>query len=195
MTLFIPEWGKVSGRGVHIKRVLNTLGEGCVVRRPVQPAQVLGWTPHFFVQQPARQWAAVAVLDAPFTALDPHQLFSADEPDVLERLLQSLQGLEAEAGAGLGKLVLLWACSPEEADVLDRHHRPRYGVRLAGRDTFLQHGAAVLQEALAPLEEAAEHALLGRFFPEAEVPVASTTRRFFRRDNSARLTRHFLDHD
>lgn len=195
MTLFIPEWGKVSGRGVHIKRVLNTLGEGCVVRRPVQPAQVLGWTPHFFVQQPGRQWAAVAVLDAPFTALDPHQLFSADEPDVLERLLLNLQGLDAQAGARLGKLVLLWACSPEEADALDRHHRPRYGVRLGGRDTFLQRGAAVLQEVLAPLEESAEHALLGRFFPEAEIPVASTTRRFFRRDNSARLTRHFLDHD
>ena len=193
MTLFIPEWGKVSGRGVHIKRVLNTLGEGCVVRRPVQPEQVLGWTPRFFVQQPGRQWAAVAVLDAPFASLDPHQLFSADEPDALERLLQSLQGLDA--GAGVGKLVLLWACSPEEADALDRHHRPRHGVRLAGRETFLQHGAALLHEVLAPLDEAAEHALMGRFFPEAEIPVASTTRRFFRRDNSARLTRYFLDHD
>lgn len=199
MTLFIPEWGKVSGRGVHIKRVLNTLGDGCVVRRAVQPAQVLGWTPHFFVQQPGRQWAAVAVLDAPFAALDPHQLFSADEPDVLERLLQSLQGLDVEAGVcvgpGPGKLVLLWACSPEEAAALDRHHGPRHGVRLAGRETFLQHGATLLQEVLAPLQEAAEQALLGRFFPEAEIPVASTTRRFFRRDNSARLTRYFLDHD
>jgi superfamily I DNA/RNA helicase len=47
---------------------------------------------------------------------------------------------------------------------------------------------------LGQLDEEEAQLLLGSFFPEAEIPaVCTTTRRHFNRDNSAKLTRFFLD--
>jgi hypothetical protein len=37
MATFIPEWNKVSGRHLHVKRVLNALDDQYVVRRPIKP--------------------------------------------------------------------------------------------------------------------------------------------------------------
>lgn len=37
MALFIPEWTKISGRNVQVKRALNALDDSHAVRRPIRP--------------------------------------------------------------------------------------------------------------------------------------------------------------
>ena len=89
----------------------------------------------------------------------------------------------------------MWACSTEEVRLLGREYLARYGIRLVSREQFAQLGAKLVHGMLAPLCEEDEQHLRGTWFPEAEIPVLCTTRRFLKRDNSARLSRWFLDYD
>ena len=197
MPTFIPEWNRVSGRNLHVKKVLNTLEESCVIRRPIRPS---GWTPDLFVQHPAQGWLALAVCDLPFAALDPAQLFESEQRASFEAMLTNFRDLDAVHAANnraLEKVLVLWACSSEEARLLSAEYLGRYGLRFWAKERFLQLGEKLIPRLLAPLEREHEQALLGRFFPEAEIPAVCTTRRYFKRDNSARLapqlTRFFLD--
>src|SRR5207245_8199723 len=71
----------------------------------------------------------------------------------------------------------------------------RFGVRLVSREQFGQLGCKLVNGLLAPITDQAAQSLLGTYFPEAEIPAVCTTRRFFRRDNSAKLGRFFFDHE
>ena len=114
MPLFIPEWVKVSGKNLHIKRVLNALDVDCVIRRPLKfdacPVD-------FFIEQPLKGWMAVAINDVPFAELDPAQLFKPELQIAFEQQLSEMQKLgceendEENAERPLAALVLLWACS------------------------------------------------------------------------------------
>lgn len=194
MALFIPEWPRVSGRNLHIKRVLNSLDDACSVRRPIQPSD---WAPDIFVHHPNNGWLAIAVCETPFSALDADQLFNATGGATFEALLARfslLDGIDEPTNHTLEKLMLMWSCSPEETRALSAQYLSRFGIRLLSKEQFVQIGEKLLPRLLAPLEEYGEQALLGRYFPEAEIPAVCTTRRRdFHRDNSARLERYFLD--
>ena len=192
MATFIPEWTRVSGRNLHVKRVLNRLGDACMVRRSMNPRE---WTPDFFIQHPDRRWLAIAVSDVPFSALDPEQLFETEGRAAFEQLMARFSDLDAgldPASHRLGKWMLMWSCSPEEARTLSSHYQSR-GVALMSKEQFLRLDGELIPASLAPLDEESAESLLGRFFPEAEIPAACTTRRTFNRDNLAKLTRFFLD--
>lgn len=192
MATFIPEWTRVLGRNLHVKRALNTLDDACVVRRPMNPRE---WAPECFIQHPDRRWLAIAINDAPFPALDPEQLFKTESCSAFEQLLMRLSDLDVSSdptSRRLGKWILMWSCSPEETQILSSHY-PRRGVELVSKDQFLQLDGELIPASLAPLDEDDAQSLLGRFFPEAEIPAACATRRSFNRDNSAKLTRFFLD--
>ncbi|NRF67393.1 ATP-dependent helicase [Aquincola sp. S2] len=195
MAIFIPEWSKLSGRDVHLKRVLGALDDQHVIRRPVR----LGCPADLFVQHLAGGWLAIAVSTLEFSTLAHAQLFAQDERTRFEWRLEQLQQLMSRpdgAAAGSAVLVVMWACSSEEVRVLAPEYFRRYGAHLVSREQVAQPGAEqVVQDLLAPLPEHAEHGLLAAWFPEAEIPAVCTTRRFLQRDNSARLTRCFLDHE
>ena len=74
MATFIPEWIKLSGRDMHIKRVLNELDDAYVVRRAVRTDT--GAT-DFFVQHRDKGWLAVLIEEARFAEIDPAQLFAS----------------------------------------------------------------------------------------------------------------------
>jgi hypothetical protein len=193
MTVFIPEWTKVSGRNLQIKKVLNALDDVCVVRRPLRPT---GWAPDLFVQHPETGWIAIAVSDESFSVLDSAQLFETEGRLAFEQLLASfadLNGISDPTNHNLLKLLLMWSCSPEEARVLSERYMDRFGVRLLSKEQFMRLGDKLIPRLFAQLGEQGEQLLLGHYFPEAEIPAIFTTRRHFHRDNSARLTRYFLD--
>lgn len=197
MPTYIPEWNKVSGRDLQLKKVLNTLGESCVVRRPLRPS---GWAPDLFVQDPAQGWLAIALSDMPFAALDPAQLFESEQRAAFEAMLSNfrdLDGIGPSTNRALEKVLVLWACSAEEVRMLSAAYLGRYGLRFLAKERFVQLGEKLIPRLLAPLAMEYEQALLGRFFPETEIPPACTTRRYFKRDNAARLApelmRFFLD--
>lgn len=194
MAVFIPEWPRVSGRNLQLKRVLNALDATYTVRRPVLAT---GWVPELFVRHPEQGWLAIAVCATAFSEIDADQLFDAPGLVEFETLLghfSTLDGLDAEANHKLVKLLLMWSCTPEQTRILSARYLARFGVRLLSRDQFVRIGEKLLPRLLAPLDEDADQALLGRFFPEAEIPAQfSVRRRDFQRDNSARLARWFLD--
>jgi hypothetical protein len=192
MALFVPEWHKATGRELQLKRVLNALDDAYVLRRPVRgecPADL-------FVQHACEGWLALAVVAAAFEELDPDQLFAAPARAQFERRLEQLRRASSRLdpeGLGIAALVLMWDCTADETRALARGGHECPGIHLVSREQFTQEGTAVLTRLLAPLARDAEDALMGAYFPEAEVAPACTVRRTFRRDNSARLGRFFLD--
>lgn len=197
MATFIPERvGAVSARGIHIKRTLNALDDDHVVRTPIQPG---GWLPDFFVQHPEKGWLAIAVADTPFSALADDQLFENAERAAFDKLLADFQAFPALAdlpGADRttpGKLMLMWKCSQDEVRAIAGPYLARYGIRLLSKAQFLALGAKLVPRLLEPIGAGTEQAMLSRYFPEAEIHPACTTRRHFIRDNSAKPQRFFLD--
>lgn len=192
MVTFIPEWTKISGRSIHIKKVLNTLDDICVVRRPIRP---LGWAPDMFIQHPDKGWLAITVCDVPFSAIDPGQLFEAAGKAAFDNILESFSNLEGfpSSNKPLEKLVVMWSCSPAETAILSGQYFSRFGLRLLSKEQFIQLGDKLIPRLFTDLGEEGSQSLLGTFFPEAEIPDVCTTRRHFSRDNSAKLMRFFLD--
>jgi hypothetical protein len=193
MALFIPEWQRVSGSELHVKRVLAALDDAHVVRRPLRaqtgPADL-------FVQHPAKGWLALAVSSLSFAELDPAQLFDSPRRSEFEQRLQALSTLGREddlSPHGMAALVVMWACTSDETRLLAREHLVRHGTRLVSREQFMQLGVKLVGGLLEPLSQRCAQALLGRFFPEAEIAPEQTTQRFRGLDNSARLRRFFLD--
>jgi hypothetical protein len=197
MAVFIPEWHKLSARDVHVKRVLASLDDDHVVRRPVRP----GCAADAFVQHPASGWLALAVSPVPAAGLLTGGLFENDARERFEQRLDELQRLVGPAEHGVSPLPVvqvMWACSTEEVRLLSREYLGRFGVRLVSRDRYTALGAKLLHGLLAPLEPGDEQRLLASWFPEAEIAAACTTRvaaRVDPHDNSARLGRFFLDPD
>jgi len=164
------------------------------VRRPIHPSD---WAPDIFVHHPKNGWLVIAVCETPFSALDADQLLDATGGAAFEASLARfsvLDGIDAPTNHKLEKLMLMWSCSPEETRALSAQYLSRFGIRLLSREQFVLIGEKLLPRLLAPLDECGDQALLGRYFPEAEIPAVCTTRRRdFHRDNSARLDRYFLD--
>ncbi len=193
MATFIPEWDRASGRELRVKRTLSTLDCDHLVRRPVRPG---GCPADMFVQHRVKGWLAIAISPVPFSDLDPTQLFAPDQRERFEQHLARLQCLGSRPGhaaQGMAVLVVMWACSTEQARILFREYLGRFGTRLVSRDQFSDLGAELVTDLLTPLPGDDEQHLLGTYFPEAEIPAICTTRRFFHRDNSPRLGRYFLD--
>ena len=160
MATFIPEWIRVSGRNLHVKRVLNRLGDACMVRRPMTPRE---WAPDFFIQHPDRRWLAIAVSDAPFSALDPEQLFETEGRAAFEQLMARFSDLDAgldPASHRLGKWMLMWSCSPEEARILSSHYQSR-GVAFMSKEQFLRLDGELIPASQAPLDEESAEVLAG----------------------------------
>ena len=189
MATFIPEWHRASGPDLRVRSVLNGLDADYLVRRPLQPA---GCPAGLFLQHRIKGWLALAVLPASFAELDPDQLFQSDQRTQFERQLEQLKGLQRSA-PGLEALVVMWACTPEEVSILARHCDAGCKTRLVSREQFSSLAQGLVDELSSPLSVESEQYLLGTYFPEAEIPAACTTRRFFVRDNSATLQRFFLD--
>lgn len=193
MALFIPEWQRVSGSELQIKRVLAMLDDAHVIRRPLRPQAAPA---DLFVQHPAKGWLALAVSPLSFSELDPAQLFERLRRTEFEQRLVALSALGREhddSPHGMAVLVVMWSCTSDEARVLAREHLVRHGARLVSREQFMQLGIKLVGGLLEPLPEHCAQALLGRCFPEAEIAPEQTTQRFNLRDNSARLQRFFLD--
>jgi hypothetical protein len=195
MALFIPEWVKISGRNLHIKRTLSMLEDDYVVRRPIRadhcPAD-------FFIAHEAKGWMGVAIEAANFKEIGKGQLFASEHQIALERRLDTLDTLGL-VGLGEGPavpvpvLVLMWTCSAQEVRSLAQEYPALTGLRWVSREEFTQRGALLILEALQPIPPEAAQRLLGTYFPEAEIAPACMTRRVFARDNRAKLGRFFLD--
>jgi hypothetical protein len=195
MARFIPEWTRASGRDLRVKRTLDALDDEHLVRRPVRP---VACGAEVFIQHRAKGWMAMAVSTARFSDLDPAQLaapWSSNPRGQFEESLAQLQLVGSRPGPGMAVLVVMWRCSTDETQILSREYLERYRARLVSRDEFSELGVDILDNLLTPLSEEAEQDLLGTYFPEAEIPAICTahSRRFFHRDNSARLSRYFLD--
>ena len=184
MTIFVPEWVEVSGRELRVKRVLATLDDEHVVRRPLrrdtQAAALV-------VQHASRGWLLIDVERAPFNDINGSQLF--DSP--LRRDFEAR--LERLARTGVPALMLMWSCTIEETRALSREFLGRHGVRLIAKDQFIALGAKLVHGLLAPVPLEREHRLRAAWFPESEIPPECLPRRTYRRDNRATLVRTFLD--
>ena len=195
MAIYIPEWIRISGRRLHIKRALNSLDDTHVVRRPLRPG---AGPADLFIAHATRGWLALARVEATYAQLAPAQLFESEARTRFLQRIAALQGLGAApepGGRAPPALLLMWACNAAEVRSLTQALPPLAGLRLVSKDQFAEAGAQLVSESLAPLAQGVEQALLGTYFPEAEIPEVCTTRRFFRRDNSAKLGRFFLDVD
>lgn len=195
MATFIPEWVKLCARSVQIKRILNALDDEHVVRRPIRPDACCA---DLFVQHRAKGWLAIAVEEQPFADLGVSTLFDDERRLRFERRLADLQALlgdSTRSGERVEALVLMWSCSTDEVRALSKTYLARFGTRLIARETFAHLGTRLVGGLLEPLTPTVEQQLMGRFFPEAEIPAACLTRRLYHRDNSATLARHFLDRD
>jgi len=190
MTLFIPEWTSVTAQARLVKRIFNELDADTVVRHVVRDT---GWTPSWFLSHPFHGWLTVALDVSPFSALDPLQLFETRQRASFERMLSQFRDFAA-AVPSLPKMVLLWSCSERECWTLRERHSA-LGLAFVSRDMVERDRATLLQKAMRRLDRSREQHLLGEFFPETEIPAICTTQREFHADNSARLTRYFLDVD
>ena len=185
MALFIPEWTRANGRQLQLKRVLNTLDEATIVRKPLREEDS---APDLFLEHAQRGWLALAVIDTPFAGLDARQLFAVEERAALDARLAAWR---AALPAALPLLLVLWACSEEEVNVLARQLDP--GLRLLSRERFIERGAQGLAALQRPLAQDDEDGLRTRFFPESGIPLPSVARRRFKRSNGASLQGLFLD--
>lgn len=194
MALFIPEWTRASGRQLQLKRVLNGLDEATVVRQPLrkalgEPVGKHADAPELFLEHVGRGWLALALVETPFDALDAGQLFASEARAAFEAQLLAWRAL---LPPGLPLLVLLWACSEDEAQALARQLGEQPALRLLSRERFLERGAPGLAALQRPIAAEEADALRTRFFPESAIALAVARRRF-RRDNAARLPGLFLD--
>ena len=193
MAVFIPEWVRVPGRHLPIKRVFNALDDAHIVRRPLRPERCAA---DFFFEHAQRGWLALAVDETAFASLGTAQLFGADPRAEFEQRLSALLGLGSpEQPPPMACLLLMWSCSNDEARALNKQYVTRFGIRMVSREQFVALGVKLIQGMLAPLTGDRQARLMASCFPETEVPAACTTRRFFHRDNSATLGRWFLDAD
>lgn len=193
MTLFIPEWQRSTGAHVHVKRVLRKLDDHHVVRQCL-PREA--WAPDFFLQHAQHQWLAMVLCELSFENLDPDQLFAATGQQAFKELLSRLESTEPDGmptGQRLGRLIVMWNCTPDQTKRLWQHYSTPDGPRLMSKNTFIEHGHEQLPKLLNSLSHEASDTLMGHYFPEAEIPAICTTRRHFSRDNSAKTTRYFLD--
>jgi hypothetical protein len=193
MATFIPEWIRVSGRNVQIKRVLSGLDDTYIVRRALRNDS---GSVDFFVQHVDKGWLAVAVDDARFSEIDPAQLFASERRTQFEQRLADLRVLGAQlnpSGFPIESVVILWHCSTEEVGALTKAYFAPLGIRMLSKERFITLGEKLVSKLLAPVSAELEQWLLVTYFPEAEIPVACTSRRSFHRDNSATLGRLFLD--
>lgn len=193
MATFIPEWVKVSGRHLQVKRALSELDDEHVVRRPLRQDKSAA---DLFVEHHAKGWLAVSVDDATLAEIDPAQLFESERRAVFERRLAALQEMRSaseNSGQAIESLLVMWNCSTDEVRVLTNLHTHRFGTRFVSREQFVQLGAKLVNGLLTPIPAESAQWLLGTYFPEAEIPAVCTTRRFFHRDNNAKLQRFFLD--
>jgi hypothetical protein len=193
MATFIPDKvGASAARSIHIKRSLGRLDDAYIVRTPLRRT---AWAPDFFIQHAAGAWLAIAVSDAPFSALASGDLFDtggSGGQHEFTALLDNLSALPGGADA-LKKLVVMWQCSADEvARIADRY--AAQGVRLMSRARFLDMADTLVPRLLGPIGVEAEYALMGRYFAEAEIDASCTARRHFHRDNAATLQRYFLDY-
>lgn len=67
MAIFIPEWSKLSGRDLHIKRTLGTLNDEHVIRRPLRP----GCAADLFIEHRAKGWMVLALSSASLADVSP----------------------------------------------------------------------------------------------------------------------------
>ncbi|MGX4727511.1 UvrD-helicase domain-containing protein [Pseudomonas corrugata] len=193
MTLFIPEWQRSTGAYVHVKRTLRKLDDNHVVRQCLARE---AWVPDFFLQHAQHQWLATVLCETSFDTLDPDQLFTATEQQTFTELVSHLEATEPDkmpAGQRLGKLIIMWNCTPEQTKRLWQHYSTPDGPRLMSKSTFIELGHEKLPKLFSSLSREASDTLMGHYFPEAEIPAICTTRRHFSRDNSAKTTRYFLD--
>ncbi|WP_313175736.1 UvrD-helicase domain-containing protein [Massilia sp.] len=184
MALFIPEWTRASGRQLQLKRVLNALDEASVVRKPLREEAN---APELFIAHPERGWLALAVVDMSFDALDGAQLFANDTRAAFDAQLAAWR---AQLPPQLPLLVLLWACSEDEARVLAHQLGEQPALFLLSRERFTEGGAEGLAALQRPVSPEEDEDLRTRFFPESAIPLASVARRRFLRNNQASL---FLD--
>ena len=193
MATFIPEWIKLSGRDMRIKRVLNELDDAYVVRRAVRTDT--GAT-DFFVQHQDKGWLAVSIEEARFAEIDPAQLFTPTHQAQFEQRLSELRAFGAEinsSGFAIESLVLLWNCKDEEVAALTKAFFATHRIRMVSKTRFAEVGVKLVGRGLAPISRELEHQLFNAYFPETEIPAACTMRRTFHRDNSAKLEPTFLD--
>ena len=163
------------------------LGDDYVVRRPLPLTQCPA---DFFIQHRTEGWLAMMVSTAAFAELHGAHLFGSAQRAQFEHRLEELRGL-TRAVRGLQSLIVMWACTTDEVSTLTRHYHG--SLKLVSREQLTSSAAHLIDEICAVLPVDAEQHLLGTYFPEAEIPAACTTRRFFSRDNSATLQRFFLD--
>ncbi|EGH02051.1 MULTISPECIES: 3'-5' exonuclease [Pseudomonas syringae group] len=191
MTLFIPEWQRSSGSQLQCKRVLKKLDGDYVVRKCIAQDT---WSPDFFLQRGELEWLALMICELPFDTLDPGQLFVTAEQTVFSQMLEKLSAFEARANIpALRKLVVMWGCDSDQSKALWTRHCEGRGIWLMSKKTFIESGAEQLPKLLKALSQNDRQAIMGYYFPEAEVAGIRTTRRQFVRDNSARTSRYFLD--
>lgn len=197
MPIFIPEWVTVLAAHSPIKRRLNTLDDNHVVRRPLRPQ---GCAAHLFIEHRTLGWLAVVIEDAPFSEIDPAQLFGSERLQQLERRVQRLQQQlkpeHADSETAVPSMVIMWGCSPDEVSSLARHMGTLGGehMHFVSREQFVQQGTSLIHELLRPVSDETAQRILGTHFPESEIPAERTVKRTFQRDNSAKLQRYFLDH-
>jgi hypothetical protein len=180
MALFIPEWTRASGRQLQQRRILHGLDDATVVRQPLCAQED---APDLFLEHGERGWLALAVLDTPFDALDGRQLFASETRSAFDARLAAWRAALPET---MPLLLVLWACSEDEAAELARQVDAA-GVRLLSRERFQERGAPGLAALQRPLPAAEEDALRMRFFPESSIPLPGVARRRFRRSNGASL--------
>jgi hypothetical protein len=191
MTLFIPEWTSVSAQARQVKRIFNEMDQDSVVRYALRAA---GWTPSWFLDHPFRGWLSIMFDTTPFSELDPLQLFETEQRPAFERMLADFRDF-ASGIPCLPKMLLLWSCTERECRALREHYAAFEGILFISRDLLERERASLFHKVMRRLDRVREHQLLGEFFPETEIPAICTTKRDFHTDNSARLTRYFLDVD
>lgn len=197
MAVFIPEkLGTAGAKAIHIKRELSNLDDAHVVRSPFPRKE---WLPDFFIQHAENGWLALAVSDTSFASLSADQLFEEEKRQAFETLLEDFNAFShigaLEGEKPLKKLVLMWKCTTQEAQQVSARFGQKHGIVFLSKDAFKAGGAPLVSRIVSPISERQTQLLLSSYFPEAEIHPGSTTRRLFRRDNSASLGKYFLDYN
>ncbi len=190
MATFIPERSPaVDAQGIRLRRALGALDDAFVVRTPLPRGD---WTPDLVVHHPRLGWLMVCVCDARADEVVAERLVPTPARTALDAQLDRLMAAPA-SGVRLGRMIVMWRCSPEEVRTLAAGYADRLGVTFIARDSVLDFAASVIPDQLVPVDAAVETEIMRRYFPETEIPPSWTTRRAFARDNSASLGPFFLD--
>ena len=136
MALFIPEWTKSGARDVRIKQILSTLDDAFVVRRTIQKIQKIHCPADMFIAHHQKGWMALAVDQTTFEVFNTAQLFkppAAVEVETRLSELQQLAAIDGHANSAIAALMVMWACTDSEVQMLNKHYIARYGVRLISK--------------------------------------------------------------